>query len=324
MKDALTTPWVEKYRPKSLVDVVHHARVLSVLRYFLSEHSLLPHFFFYGPPGTGKTSTILSCAAELYGSDMSVMVLHLNASDERGVDVVRKQIIQFAATASILTKKNVHTEKLVILDEADSMTEAAQLSLRDILVLYKTRFCLIGNCQYSIIPSLQSHFIKLVFSPINKRAAIQMGSEILAKEDIPHSNSALSVIYDKSTGDLRKFINIMQATSIRSAKVYDADVGDMQHDPNLVRQSVLYLKSHTLAESVSHMQTMISKHSPDFHSWLSSLFYVCLHEKDVDTSKLLSFLDSISMIEYNSSFMVYYDIQLFSLIACCHHFWCSS
>ena len=125
-------PWVEKYRPAQLNQIVHHSDIIHLLRVFMKEKEM-PHLFFYGPPGTGKTSTILSVANEIYGKYMSTMVLHLNASDERGIDVVRKQIIQFASTTSVFGNTTSLT-KMVILDEADSMSRVAQIALRDVMI----------------------------------------------------------------------------------------------------------------------------------------------------------------------------------------------
>ena len=107
-------PWVEKYRPKEMDRIVQHEVICRIMREFIRTCNCLPHLFLYGPPGTGKTSTIMSCAYELYGKAASMMVLHLNASDERGVDVVRKQIIQFASTRNMFQPND--REKLVVLD----------------------------------------------------------------------------------------------------------------------------------------------------------------------------------------------------------------
>ena len=319
-----SSPWVEKYRPTFLKDVVHHERILNVLQYFLQDKHIFPHFFFYGPPGTGKTSTILSCAREIYGTSMNMMVLHLNASDERGVDVVRKQIIQFASTSPMASpsSSSICNEKLVILDEADSMTEQAQVSLRDILVVHNTRFCLIGNCQYSIIPALQSHFIKLVFSPIEKSAAMQMGKTILEKEGMPYSTEALDIIYDVSRGDLRKYINILQAVCIREDGVKSEGVNEMQHDHEYLASTIAFFCSHSLKESLHKMRGVMLENKHDFQSWLSALFQYALesYTGDPNSNELTQFMNDISNIEYNSSSMVYYDIQLVSLVACCHQF----
>ena len=110
-------PWVEKYRPETLDEVYGQNEVITTVRKFVDEGKL-PHLLFYGPPGTGKTSTIVALAREIYGKNYSNMVLELNASDDRGIDVVRNQIKDFASTRQIFSKGF----KLIILDEADAMT----------------------------------------------------------------------------------------------------------------------------------------------------------------------------------------------------------
>ena len=116
---------VEKYRPQSLDQVVSHNDIISTIDRFI-ERKRLPHLLFYGPPGTGKTSTILAVARKIYGKNYKQMILELNASDDRGIDVVREQIKTFASTRQIFSS----AFKLIILDEADAMTLQAQNALR--------------------------------------------------------------------------------------------------------------------------------------------------------------------------------------------------
>ena len=190
-RDAL--PWVEKYRPTTLNGIVHHTRIIHLLRRFIATRTM-PHLFFYGPPGTGKTSTILSCAREVYGKATNMMVLHLNASDERGIDVVRKQIIQFASTSSLFHVSTTMA-KLVVLDEADSMTHTAQIALRDIMMQYDTLFCLIGNYQYALLPPLQSRVVRLLFTPIPVEDAVAVGAHHVQQDvvgdEAQHGRDAL-------------------------------------------------------------------------------------------------------------------------------------
>ena len=154
-------PWVEKYRPSVLQELISHEDIIRTIRKFISEEKL-PHLLFYGPPGTGKTSTILACAKELYSpKEFNSMVLELNASDDRGINVVRNQILSFASTRTIFNSGY----KLVILDEADAMTNDAQNALRRIIEKYtdNVRFCLICNYLSKIIPALQSRYVMHTF-----------------------------------------------------------------------------------------------------------------------------------------------------------------
>lgn len=138
-------PWTEKYRPSRLEDLLSNERVKTTLDSYLAKR-YLPNMLFYGSPGTGKTSTILATAKQLYGSAYRYMVLELNASDDRGIGVVRKTIKNFAESKTPLMSNTIQF-KLVILDESDSMTKDAQAALRRMMEKFArtTRFCLICN-----------------------------------------------------------------------------------------------------------------------------------------------------------------------------------
>lgn len=137
-------PWIEKYRPKNLNDLISHAQIRQTLEKYIKNKNL-PNLLLYGSPGTGKTSTILAASRNLYGSSFKYMVLELNASDDRGINTVRSTVKTFAES-----KPPIQTDlnfKLVILDEADAMTKDAQAALRRMMEKYSrtTRFCLICN-----------------------------------------------------------------------------------------------------------------------------------------------------------------------------------
>ena len=162
-------PWVEKYRPKEMSDLVSHEDIISTITRLI-DAGKLPHLMLYGPPGTGKTSTILACAHKMYQKHFKSMVLELNASDERGIDVVRDQIKEFASTRQMFTTK----PKLIILDEADAMTNPAQFALRRVIEKYtrNVRFCIICNYASKIIPALQSRCTRFRFQPLGFEQAL--------------------------------------------------------------------------------------------------------------------------------------------------------
>ncbi|KPP57531.1 hypothetical protein Z043_124734, partial [Scleropages formosus] len=171
---------VEKYRPQTLDDLISHQDILSTIQKFISEDRL-PHLLFYGPPGTGKTSTILACARQLYkDKEFNSMVLELNASDDRGIDVVRGPILSFASTRTIFKKGF----KLVILDEADAMTQDAQNALRRVIEKFteNTRFCLICNYLSKIIPALQSRCTRFRFGPLSQDQIIPRLEHVIQQE----------------------------------------------------------------------------------------------------------------------------------------------
>jgi len=156
-------PWVEKYRPNSLDELIAHEEIIQILNKLIDSNKL-PHLLFHGPPGTGKTSTIIACAKKMYGSNYASMALELNASDDRGIDVVRDQIKEFAGTKKLFSSG----VKLIILDEADAMTNEAQSALRRVIEKYtsNTRFCLICNYVNKIMPALQSRCTRFRFAPL--------------------------------------------------------------------------------------------------------------------------------------------------------------
>ena len=163
-------PWIEKYRPSRIEDVSHQVEVVQALKSSV-QSGQVPHLLMYGPPGTGKTSTVLALAKDLFGADFyRQRVLELNASDERGIVVVREKVKKFAQRkiARHPDGRNVPQLQFVILDEADSMTDDAQAALRRIIEAYceTTRFCIICNYISKIIDPLASRCVKFRFGPI--------------------------------------------------------------------------------------------------------------------------------------------------------------
>lgn len=203
-------PFVEKYRPTSLDDLVSQSHIVTTINRLIDANRL-PHLLFYGPPGTGKTTTILALAQRLYGPAFSSMTLMLNASDDRGIDVVRDQIKNFAGTRKLFSTG----VKLVILDEADAMTNDAQFALRRVIEKYvkNTRFCLICNYVSKIIPALQSRCTRFRFAPLARTAMESRLRYVVEKEGLVGrvSDGAVRAILTLSGGDMRKVLNVLQA-----------------------------------------------------------------------------------------------------------------
>ena len=214
-KTILDLPWVEKYRPDKISNIIAHEQILNTLS-TLMEKNNFPHVIFYGPPGTGKTTTILACAKHMYGESFTNMVLELNGSDDRGINVVREQIKDFSQSeifSNEVFNVNKKKHKLVVLDEADSMTYDAQFALRRVIETYTntTRFCLICNYSTKIIPSLQSRCITFRFSPIPILDHIKHIEKIVKLEKINTDVEVINEIIKLSDGDMRKSLNILQS-----------------------------------------------------------------------------------------------------------------
>lgn len=216
------TPWVEKYRPKKLDDVASQDHAVKVLKKTL-ELANLPHMLFYGPPGTGKTSTVLALAKQLYGPRLyKLRVLELNASDERGISIVRQKIKNFARlTVSNPTPEDLRDYpcppyKIIVLDEADSMTNDAQSALRRTMENYSgvTRFCLICNYITRIIDPLALRCSKFRFRPLDNENAISRLKYVVERENVQLDlKDVLEEILAVSGGDLRKAITYLQSAT---------------------------------------------------------------------------------------------------------------
>lgn len=214
-------PWVEKYRPKTLDEVTAQDHAVTVLKKTLQSANL-SHMLFYGPPGTGKTSTILALTKELFGPELTkTRVLELNASDERGISIVREKIKNFARlTVSKPSKRDLENYpcppyKIIILDEADSMTADAQSALRRTMETYSnvTRFCLICNYVTRIIDPLASRCAKFRFKPLDTSNALERLQYVAKQEDVKYEEGTLGRILTISAGDLRKAITLLQSGS---------------------------------------------------------------------------------------------------------------
>lgn len=220
------TPWVEKYRPKNLDDVASQEHAVKVLKTTLKLANL-PHMLFYGPPGTGKTSTVLALAKQLYGPRLyKLRVLELNASDERGISIVRQKIKNFARlTVSNPTPEDLANYpcppyKIIVLDEADSMTNDAQSALRRTMETYSgvTRFCLICNYITRIVDPLALRCSKFRFRPLDNANAMLRLQYVVEQEKVDiELEKVLDEILAVLGGDLRKAITYLQlATRLSS------------------------------------------------------------------------------------------------------------
>ncbi|VWU49661.1 replication factor C subunit 2, putative [Hepatocystis sp. ex Piliocolobus tephrosceles] len=234
-----TLPWVEKYRPKKLDDIVHQTNAISMLKEVIKTKNM-PHLIFYGPPGTGKTSAINALAHELFGPEnINERVLELNASDDRGINVVREKIKAYTRISISKNKINSITNeplpswKIVVLDEADMMTEDAQSALRRIIEIYSTvtRFILICNYIHKITDPIFSRCSCYRFQGIPLNVKKEKLLQICKNENITISDEALDKIIVTTEGDLRRAVSTIQLCSCINPNITTESVLDISGLP---------------------------------------------------------------------------------------------
>lgn len=282
----VNTPWIEKYRPACLKDIIHQEEVVKVLQKTL-DNGNLPHLLFFGAAGCGKTSSILAIAMELFGPKLfKERVIELNASDERGINVVRNKIVTFAkiSIGNADPKYPSPPYKIIILDEADAMTTEAQSALRKTMEDNSaiTRFCFICNYSNKIIEPITSRCVKFRFKPINSESMILRLQFIANKEDMIVENECLKIIANSCQGDMRKAIMLLQNLKyINHIGISAQDVYDIS---GFVPQKVI-----------------------------SKIEHICLTDKNLDIKKIIKFTKRIyaeaypihSILLQISAFIIY-------------------
>jgi len=209
--------WVEKYRPFKLDDIVNQKEIVESLKNLMKEPAEMPHLLFTGPAGVGKTTTALCMSRQLLGEDWKRDTLELNASDERGIKMVRERVKEFAAVIKIrTTERDERKFRIIILDEADEMTSEAQTALRRIIEdsSETTRFMIICNYLSQIIEPIQSRCAIFRFKRIEKDTVEDQLKWLCKKEGIKYDDKGISQIFDSTNGDLRHSINILQSASV--------------------------------------------------------------------------------------------------------------
>jgi len=281
--------WIEKYRPKQISKIIQQEEIKLLFSH--NNYSNIPHLLLYGFPGTGKTSAAISICRKIFSTNSKILkerVLELNASDERGIKIVRDKIKVFASHA--LNKyENIPNIKIIILDEADIMTNDSQFALRRIIEQYShiTRFILICNYLTKIIPPLVSRCAKYKFNIITCECMTLIFDNILLNEkiNIDNKNYIYEYIYNYSEGDLRKGITILQRYTYlisNYSNILISDICDVISDKLICESyNILKLKVENYFNIIDNIKFYINEGYSSLNL-ISLISLKILNDEDID------------------------------------------
>jgi len=293
-------PWVEKYRPTNFDDIVLDPINRTLLENIITQNNF-PNLLFYGPPGTGKTTTIINLInryQEVYNQKRKGLKIHLNASDDRGIDVIRSQINQFVNTKTLFG----NGMKFVILDEVDYMTKNAQQALRYLIQQYSSniRFCLICNYISRIDTALQNEFIRLRFCQLPKKDTFYFLQKIVTEEKINITKKQIRSIQIFFKSDIRSMINFLQSNYNNIG--LNTDV----FSKKFIEKLIVKLKTGA-KDKTEIINTICNKHNiRKKHFLLRFIAYLISNKAEILTTNLLS---AMEFIIHNSSTKEDYLIQ---------------
>ena len=304
--------WMEKFRPKNLDDIVLDPLNKKILTNIINT-GYFPNLLFYGPPGTGKTTTIINLVnsfQEKLNQKNKELMIHLNASDERGIDIIRSQINHFVNSKTMYNPGM----KFVILDEVDYMTKNAQQALRYLLQNFSNsvRFCLICNYISRIDEGLQNEFLRLRFNQLPEKDIIQFLNNISVCENLHFNEKSLYLIQKLYKSDIRSMINFMQSNqNIKDNNIYviDDSVWDNLFDKIKNQEALSSLK--VFINNISSQYNIDKKNIiKDF------LNYIIRNKENLNVPEYFSFVENIIHFEdcKNSDYVNYSLIKLSTLL----------
>ena len=311
-------PFVELYRPTKFDDVVLDEYNKKILQNVINT-SYFPNFLFYGPPGTGKTTTIINLInayqSKLNGANKE-LIIHLNASDERGVDIIRNQINFFVNSKPLFNTGM----KFVVLDEVDYMTKSAQQALRYLLQNYSTdvRFCLICNYISKIDEGLQNEFIRLRFNQLPSKDVINLLTSISIKENLNISPKMIENIQKMYKSDIRSMINFMQSNTFsfkhdNNEQMYILDNHVLEDIFNNLLKKENIENVINIENIILHINTINEERNIDKKKILTELInYIIRNHPKYISSKLLNFTENLTHTKITNH-NIYLKYSIFKL-----------
>ena len=306
-----TGMWVEKYRPTKLSEIVNQTEIIGSLEALIKDPTDMPHLLFSGSAGVGKTTAAICISRQILGEYAKDYTLELNASDERGIGMVREKVKKFSRYAGMVDVPF----KIIILDEADEMTSDAQTALRRIIedTAKNTRFILIANNVSKIIEPIQSRCAAFKFTSIPEKDVITRLEEIAKKEKVKTDKKGLKEIYEYSEGDLRHAINLMQATAslgeITEESVKASAGLTKTSDVDEVLKIALSGKVAEAREKMIELIKVYGMSESDFLKYLNSAVFKSKHDKLSDILQVIAKYDYRVLVGANS------EIQLSAMLA---------
>lgn len=296
-------PWVEKYRPTAMNDIVLDEINKEVMNNILKKN-YFPNMLLYGPPGTGKTTTIINLINKFQENNNQKnkgLMIHLNASDERGIDIIRNQINQFVNSKSLF----VNGTKFVILDEVDYMTKNAQQALKYLLQGYENiRFCLICNYISKIDISLQNEFMRLRFNQLPQNKIIDFLNKININESLNLSDKTLLSIQKFYKSDIRSMINYIQLN-------YDTLIKCNIIDNKEWEKLIKIIQTKSINYITNYIDNIISIYNIDIRNLINTFInYIIRYNSYLINKELLNFIEFVIHTQYyNEEYLKKYSIN---------------